>query len=114
MQQHTPQPARPRSPTGPARIAPLAALMLVGALASGPRAIDAPAARIPLDEPLAPLVRGPVLNPDETGVAVLLLPEGRPIFMRNADRPLVPASTLKILTSAATLALLKPEFTYKT
>ena len=114
MQQHTPQPARPRSPTGPARVAPLAALMLVGALASGARAFEAPSARIPLGERLAPLVRGPVLNPDETGVAVLLLPEGRPIFMRNADRPLVPASTLKILTSAATLALLKPEFTYKT
>ena len=69
---------------------------------------------MPLAERLAPLVRAPALSPDETGIAILLLPEGRPIFTRNADRPLLPASTLKILTSAAALALLKPEFLYQT
>jgi D-alanyl-D-alanine carboxypeptidase/D-alanyl-D-alanine-endopeptidase (penicillin-binding protein 4) len=77
-------------------------------------AVEGPAAPAPLADRLAPLVRAPALSPEETGVAVLLLPEARPIFVRNADRPLLPASTLKILTSAAALALLKPEFVYRT
>ncbi|HEU4403567.1 MAG TPA: D-alanyl-D-alanine carboxypeptidase/D-alanyl-D-alanine-endopeptidase [Candidatus Polarisedimenticolia bacterium] len=63
---------------------------------------------------LAPLLSTPALHPEETGVVILLLPEGRPIFTRNADRPLRPASTQKILTSVAALALLKPEFVYET
>src|SRR6266571_6052419 len=77
-------------------------------------ASDAPPAPIPLADRLASLVRAPALSPEETGIVVLLLPEGRPIYTRNADRPLLPASTLKILTSTAALALLKPEFVYQT
>jgi D-alanyl-D-alanine carboxypeptidase/D-alanyl-D-alanine-endopeptidase (penicillin-binding protein 4) len=84
--------------------------------ASGPGAGAQQAATIapPLAARMTLLLRAPAFNPDETGVAVLLLPEGRPIVLRNADRPLKPASTLKILTSAAALALLKPEFVYET
>jgi len=36
------------------------------------------------------------------------------VFERNAARPLKPASTQKILTSAAALALLRPEFLHET
>jgi len=36
------------------------------------------------------------------------------LFERNAARPLKPASTQKILTSAAALALLRPEFLHET
>jgi len=63
---------------------------------------------------LAALVGSPVLHPQETGIALLSLPDGRAIFERNAATPLRPASTLKILTSAAALALLKPEFVFET
>jgi D-alanyl-D-alanine carboxypeptidase/D-alanyl-D-alanine-endopeptidase (penicillin-binding protein 4) len=114
MQQITPQNARPRFSSGPARVVSLAALLFVAAGVLRPRAAESPAVPVPLAERLAPLVRAPALSPDDTGVAILSLPERRPIFMRNADRPFVPASTLKILTSAAALALLKPEFVYKT
>jgi D-alanyl-D-alanine carboxypeptidase/D-alanyl-D-alanine-endopeptidase (penicillin-binding protein 4) len=68
----------------------------------------------PLAARLQALTRAEALHPEQTGISVLLLPEGRPIFEKNADRPLRPASTLKILTSAASLALLKPEFVYET
>ncbi len=81
---------------------------------AGTPASDASPAPIPLADRLASLVRAPALSPEETGIAILLLPEGRPIYTRNADRPLLPASTLKILTSTAALALLKPEFVYQT
>src|SRR5207249_437955 len=78
------------------------------------RAAAIETATVPLADRLAPLLRAPALSPDDTGIAVLLLPGGRPVFLRNADRPAQPASTLKILTSAAALALLKPEFVYQT
>ncbi len=76
--------------------------------------VETPSVTVPLADRLAPLMRAPALSPDDTGIAVLLLPGGRPIFTRNADRPAQPASTMKILTSAAALALLKPEFVYQT
>jgi D-alanyl-D-alanine carboxypeptidase/D-alanyl-D-alanine-endopeptidase (penicillin-binding protein 4) len=45
---------------------------------------------------------------------ITLLPDGPTILARQADRPLRPASTLKILTSAAALALLRPEYVFET
>jgi len=86
---------------------------------ASPREIPPPAATPgppgpPLSARLATLLRAPVFHPEETGVAILLLPQGRPIVLKNADRALKPASTLKILTSAAALALLRPEFVYET
>jgi D-alanyl-D-alanine carboxypeptidase/D-alanyl-D-alanine-endopeptidase (penicillin-binding protein 4) len=117
MPQITPQAARPRRRSGPARIVPLAALLLVASIASGAdpaRAPEAPSVPAALADRLATLARAPALSPDETGIAILLLPEGRPIFTRNAERPLLPASTLKILTGVVALALLKPEFVYRT
>ena len=119
-------PSTPTSPGRARRFAPLVGtLVLLAALtvAAGQSIriesrlappSEAPEASVPLADRLAALVRAPALSPDETGIAVLLLPERRPIFTRNADRPLLPASTLKILTSAAALALLKPEFVYQT
>jgi D-alanyl-D-alanine carboxypeptidase/D-alanyl-D-alanine-endopeptidase (penicillin-binding protein 4) len=83
-------------------------------LAGAPASVEAPPERTPLTDRLTIMMRAPALNPEETGVAVLLLPEGRPVFLRLADRPLQPASTQKILTTAAALALLKPEFVYRT
>lgn len=74
-----------------------------------PGATDAP-----LVKRLAGLVASPVFHPQETGIALVALPEGRTIYAHNASRLLRPASTLKILTSAAALALLKPEFVYET
>jgi D-alanyl-D-alanine carboxypeptidase/D-alanyl-D-alanine-endopeptidase (penicillin-binding protein 4) len=68
----------------------------------------------PLPARLAALLRAPALNPDETGIILLRLPDGHPIFSRNAERPLKPASAIKVLTSAAALALLKPEYVFET
>ncbi|HYV86893.1 MAG TPA: D-alanyl-D-alanine carboxypeptidase/D-alanyl-D-alanine-endopeptidase [Patescibacteria group bacterium] len=72
------------------------------------------AAPSPLVKRLNALVASPVFHPEETGIALVALPEGRTVFARNATRLLRPASTLKIVTTAAALALLKPEFAYET
>jgi D-alanyl-D-alanine carboxypeptidase/D-alanyl-D-alanine-endopeptidase (penicillin-binding protein 4) len=79
-----------------------------------PAATPEATAPLPLAGRLAALLRQPAFNPEETAVVVALLPEGETVFARHAEKPLRPASTLKILTSAAALALLKPEFTYET
>ncbi len=63
---------------------------------------------------LASLAASPVFHPAETGIAIVSLPDRRMVFERNATRPLKPASTQKILTSAAALALLRPEFLHET
>jgi D-alanyl-D-alanine carboxypeptidase/D-alanyl-D-alanine-endopeptidase (penicillin-binding protein 4) len=81
--------------------------------ADPPAAVAAPTPT-PLGARLQPLLRVPVLNGEETGAAVLLLPGGSPLLLRNADRLMRPASTLKIVTTAAALALLKPEYVYQT
>lgn len=56
----------------------------------------------------------PGLSPAHTGVQVIALKTGKTILSHNATTPLVPASNMKLVTSAAALSLLKPEFTFKT
>ena len=97
-------------------------LILLGAAApvppTGRTAAAGPAdqhAAIPsLAADLAGLATSPVLHPQETGIVVMALPERRIVYSRQGDRPLKPASTLKILTTAASLALLRPEFVHTT
>lgn len=48
------------------------------------------------------------------GVKIVSLEDGKIIYEKNADDPLIPASNMKIITSAAALHLLKPEYTFKT
>ena len=123
-----PSPIRSRRPAILPLLAAIAASAIPAAVPSGEGARAAlraarrsaspaatePAAATPLAAHLQPLLRSPALHPDETGVVILLLPSGRTVLARNADRPLRPASTLKIVTSAAALALLKPEYVYAT
>jgi len=75
---------------------------------------EAAGAGIPLAARLAAHLRAPAFSPEDTGLIILSLPEGSTVLARNPDRPLRPASTMKILTSAAALSLLKPEFVYNT
>jgi serine-type D-Ala-D-Ala carboxypeptidase/endopeptidase (penicillin-binding protein 4) len=109
---------------GAALTGALAAVLIAApAGASRPRAVARPKAAppeavapaaTPLGVRLANLLRSPAFHPEETGALVTLLPSGRPIVARNPDRMLRPASTLKIVTSAAALALLKPEYVFET
>src|SRR5262245_63295451 len=66
----------------------------------GPAA-DAPtaAAVSPLAERLTALAASPVFHPQDTGIAVVALPDGRTAFERNAARPLRPASRSEEHTS---------------
>jgi len=48
------------------------------------------------------------------GVMVLDLSTGETVFALNADRPMVPASNMKVFTMAAAIAVLGPQFAFET
>lgn len=59
------------------------------------------------------LLRGP-LRAGVTGLLVADARTGEPLFSANADDPLNPASNVKLISTAAALELLGPEFKYPT
>jgi D-alanyl-D-alanine carboxypeptidase/D-alanyl-D-alanine-endopeptidase (penicillin-binding protein 4) len=54
------------------------------------------------------------LDPAQTGISIIELPGGKPVYTRNAEIPLLPASVIKLLTTAAALHHLGPEFHFHT
>ena len=56
----------------------------------------------------------PGLDHAVVGVLVKSLTDGRTLYERNADLALIPASNQKLLTSAAALSLLGPEYRFQT
>lgn len=63
---------------------------------------------------LAKLLQNPGLSQTKTGIQVLSARTGQVIYQKNATASLAPASNMKLLTSAAAMSLLKPEFRFKT
>ena len=94
---------------------PLVALLAAGlgagtAWAAGTRERD----REALKEVLAELAaRGPLATA-RVGISVLSLSDGAVVFGRNADDLLNPASNVKLVTAAASLARLGPDFRFET
>ncbi len=56
----------------------------------------------------------PCVTPGKTGVRVVALPSGEPVYERNGSTPLVPASVQKLITTAAALHYLGPDYRFKT
>lgn len=54
------------------------------------------------------------INKSFSSVNIISLKTGESIYKFNSDLPLIPASNMKLITSAASLALLKPEYKFKT
>lgn len=52
--------------------------------------------------------------PSAVAIVVQPLDSGRPLIEWNADRPMNPASTMKLVTTSAALELLGPAYTWKT
>jgi D-alanyl-D-alanine carboxypeptidase/D-alanyl-D-alanine-endopeptidase (penicillin-binding protein 4) len=75
-------------------------------------------ARGDLEQDLKTLLQNAALRKAELGVQIVLLGDTpqttRPVFRHNADIPLIPASNLKIVTTAAAVAHLGPEFKFRT
>nr|WP_175420832.1 D-alanyl-D-alanine carboxypeptidase/D-alanyl-D-alanine-endopeptidase [Streptomyces griseus] len=93
--------AAPRVP-GPAASAP-AVLTPLGT----PRDLKEPTAGGGLAAALTPLLDGPGLGPLRTAVVVDTA-TGKQVYARGATRPMTPASTVKLATTAAALSALGP------
>lgn len=63
---------------------------------------------------IADLLRTPGLRNGVTGLYVADARTGQPLFAVNADEPLNPASNVKMISTAAALELLGPDFRYPT
>ncbi|MDO8684180.1 MAG: D-alanyl-D-alanine carboxypeptidase/D-alanyl-D-alanine-endopeptidase [Armatimonadota bacterium] len=60
------------------------------------------------------LLASPALRHGRSGVLIESLRDGKVIYSRNADEVFIPASNMKLLTSAAALDILGPDYRYKT
>lgn len=63
---------------------------------------------------IMPLLNDPVFENALWGVQVIDLNTGAPLFSRNAQKSMMPASNTKLYTTAVGLELLGPEFRYET
>ncbi|MBA3583901.1 MAG: D-alanyl-D-alanine carboxypeptidase/D-alanyl-D-alanine-endopeptidase [Gemmatimonadetes bacterium] len=92
--------------------------MLLLAAAAGPLGAQgsAPASRtganpVAVSRLIDPIVRG---RGGTIGVAVFAVDRGIPLYLHNADVPVLPASNMKLYTTAAALGRLGPDFQYTT
>lgn len=63
---------------------------------------------------LDPLLEGPALAGAATGIYVVRLSDGAELYARGADVSLIPASNVKLLTTAAALRYLGPDYRFRT
>jgi len=74
----------------------------------------APVAPIDFEAQLSPITKDKAWTSSKVGVRVVNVTTGEVVFQRDGERPLVPASTMKVVTAAAALARLGPAFRFKT
>ncbi|HLL90279.1 MAG TPA: D-alanyl-D-alanine carboxypeptidase, partial [Tepidisphaeraceae bacterium] len=72
-----------------------------------------------LEADVRAVLRDKTLAKAEVGIALERLGDGRPsaaavLYKHNSDIPLIPASNLKLLTTAAALERLGPDFKFRT
>jgi len=68
----------------------------------------------PLETRIMQIMSASVIDPDRTGVAAASADQGMTLASINGDTPFNPASCAKIVTSAAALAFLGPDYRFET
>src|SRR5690349_24614623 len=91
------------------------ALGLLLALIAGPEATT-PAPRLPheLSAQINSIFSSPSVASSKVGVYVRRLDDGAELYAREPDTQVIPASNVKIVTSAAALRILGPDYRYTT
>ncbi len=90
----------------------VAALLVSGVGWSQP--VVAPAPPSSLEEILGPLANDRLFRDSTVGMQIVDVATGEEVFARDADVPLIPASTMKVLTAAAALKTLGPAYRFQT
>jgi serine-type D-Ala-D-Ala carboxypeptidase/endopeptidase (penicillin-binding protein 4) len=93
---------RRRSLTG---LLPLAVLLVVPLLAAPVK---------PLPDRIASVLSAPDLSRGFWGIEVVSLTTGETLYSQNADKLFTPASNTKLFTTAAALALIGPDYKFRT
>jgi D-alanyl-D-alanine carboxypeptidase/D-alanyl-D-alanine-endopeptidase (penicillin-binding protein 4) len=96
----------------PRRLAHLALLVAICALTAAP--LQAAPKRKPLSTRIAAILDEPELAQGYWGVEVVSLTRGKPVYGLNYDKLFTPASNTKLFTTAAALALIGPDYKYRT
>ncbi|MES2638251.1 MAG: D-alanyl-D-alanine carboxypeptidase/D-alanyl-D-alanine-endopeptidase [Myxococcota bacterium] len=86
----------------------------VGAAASLPATLSGALRGSPLESALEPLSQDPIFTDAAVSVQVVNVRTGEEVFAWGDDKPLVPASTMKLLTTAAALRTLGPNYHFPT
>lgn len=60
------------------------------------------------------IINQPSQKTVEYGIQIVRASSGRAVYSHNADEPMIPASNMKIITTAAALQYLGPDFVYQT
>ncbi|MCP4702415.1 MAG: D-alanyl-D-alanine carboxypeptidase/D-alanyl-D-alanine-endopeptidase [Gammaproteobacteria bacterium] len=68
----------------------------------------------PLVEAIDQALSADCLDPEQTAASIVMARGGKAVYTRNIDLPLLPASVMKLVTSAAALHYLGPEYRFKT
>ncbi len=67
-----------------------------------------------LSQKIDTILKARCLDHAQTSINIVALPSGQNIYAHNALTPLLPASVMKIITTAAALHYLTPEYRFKT
>jgi D-alanyl-D-alanine carboxypeptidase/D-alanyl-D-alanine-endopeptidase (penicillin-binding protein 4) len=67
-----------------------------------------------LTQEIDKLLNARCLDKNQTSVSIVALPSATTVYANHTDKPLLPASVMKLVTSAAALHYLGPEYRFKT
>ncbi|MCV6637784.1 D-alanyl-D-alanine carboxypeptidase/D-alanyl-D-alanine-endopeptidase [Candidatus Albibeggiatoa sp. nov. NOAA] len=67
-----------------------------------------------LNQTVDKALKAQCLDHSQTAVSIVSIPKGEQVYSYNPSTPLLPASTLKVVTTAASLNYLGPEFRFHT
>ncbi len=108
-------PEGPRRPGG--RRATLSLLAAIFAFAASPAQAARhrlPSRALPLERQINVILHEAGADRGDWGIEVARLPDGKVLFKRDADHFFHPASNMKLLTTAAALELVGPDFIFRT